>query len=163
MILCSDLLSCMSCSAARCRMAQKCRKEIIKDKQPRGEETALGEEKWRIPIPENVWDELLRPERYDGMLLASVACTAESTLHSNFEEDAHLWHRKVHAQVEWVWKASRLGRTLQHFKQEASWRAEYWRSLLARVRSKHILPHPLNMLHQQTHVDDARPPGARST
>ena len=48
-----------------CRMAQK-RRKIIEDKQPRrGRRDALGEEKWRIAIPENVWDELLRPERYD--------------------------------------------------------------------------------------------------
>lgn len=31
----------------------------------RGEAQGVGQAKWRIPIPENVWEELRRPERYD--------------------------------------------------------------------------------------------------
>ena len=43
----------------------KRRKRIV-DKQPRrGELDGVGVERWRIPLPENVWDELRRPQRYD--------------------------------------------------------------------------------------------------
>lgn len=42
------------------------RRKVIVDKQPRrGDALGVGMSKWRIPLPDNVWEELRRPERYD--------------------------------------------------------------------------------------------------